>query len=63
VTLAHADLDPVGVAARLLDEGIDTSAIPASRAPGDLAVGVLRASLHTYCQAEDMNALEFSLRR
>jgi pyridoxal 5-phosphate dependent beta-lyase len=63
VTLAHPAEDPVGVAGRLLDEGIATTAIPAGRAPADLDRGVLRISLHAYCQPEDLDRLEFSLRR
>jgi len=63
VTLAHPDQDPVGVAGRLLAEGIATTAIPTGRAPADLAAGVLRISLHAYCDTEDLDRLEFSLRR
>ncbi len=63
VTLAHPSQDPVAVAARLLQEGIATTAIPAARAPADLSRGVLRVSLHAYCDTEDLDVLEFSLRR
>ncbi|HEV2309330.1 MAG TPA: aminotransferase class V-fold PLP-dependent enzyme [Acidimicrobiia bacterium] len=63
VTLAHPVEDPVAVARRLLGEGVATTAIPSDRAPDDLACGVLRISLHAYCQAEDLDRLEFSLRR
>ena len=63
VTLAHPTEDPVAAAARLLAAGVATTAIPAARAPADLACGVLRVSLHAYCQAEDLDRLEFSLRR
>ena len=63
VTLAHPVEDPVAVAGRLLAEGIATTAIPSSRAPDDLRCGVLRVSLHAYCQPEDLDRLEFSLRR
>lgn len=63
VTLAHPAEDPVAVAGRLLAEGIATTAIPAARAPDDLTCGVLRVSLHAYCELEDLDRLEFSLRR
>ncbi|HWW46036.1 MAG TPA: aminotransferase class V-fold PLP-dependent enzyme, partial [Acidimicrobiia bacterium] len=63
VTLAHPVEDPVAVAGRLWDKGIATTAIPASRAPDDLTCGVLRVSLHAYCEPEDLDRLEFSLRR
>jgi pyridoxal 5-phosphate dependent beta-lyase len=63
VTLAHPDHDPTDVARRLLAEGLVTSAIPTTRAAGDLAAPVLRVSLHAYCGPEDLDALEFSLRR
>lgn len=63
VTLRHADLDPIAVAHRLLEEGMVTSAIPSARAAGDLAAPVLRVSLHAYCQPEDLDRVEFSLRR
>ena len=63
MTLAHAVEDPVAAAGRLLDEGIATTAIPAARAPDDLTRGVLRVSLHAYCEPEDLDRLEFSLRR
>lgn len=63
VTLAHPDLDPVDVAAELLHAGIATTAIPVGRAPTDLIRGVLRVSLHAYCDTEDLDRLEFSLRR
>ncbi|HEY6319303.1 MAG TPA: aminotransferase class V-fold PLP-dependent enzyme, partial [Acidimicrobiia bacterium] len=63
VTLAHPSQDPVAVAGRLLQEGIATTAIPAARAPADLSRGVLRVSLHAYCDTEDLDVLEFSLRR
>jgi pyridoxal 5-phosphate dependent beta-lyase len=63
VTLAHPDEDPLVCAARLFAEGITTTAIPAWRAPADLAAGVLRISLHAYCDEGDLDRLEFSLRR
>jgi pyridoxal 5-phosphate dependent beta-lyase len=63
VTLAHPDQDPVECAARLFAEGITTTAIPADRVPTDLASGVLRISLHAYCDEGDLDRLEFSLRR
>ncbi len=62
VTLAHPDLDPLVVAADLLGAGIATTAIPAARAPADLTRSVLRVSLHAYCDADDVDRLEFSLR-
>jgi len=61
VTLAHPDLDPVAAAASLLAAGVATTAIPVGRAPADLTRGVLRVSLHAYCDAEDLDRLEFSL--
>ena len=61
VTLAHPDLDPVAAAASLLAAGVATTAIPVGRAPTDLTRGVLRVSLHAYCDAEDLDRLEFSL--
>ena len=63
VTLAHPDRDPVTVARDLLAQGIVMSAIPVTRAVGDLAGPRLRVSLHAYCCPEDLDALEFSLRR
>ena len=63
VTLAHPDHDPLAVAAALLADGIATTAIPAARAPADLTRGVLRVSLHAYCDTDDLDRLEFSLRR
>jgi hercynylcysteine S-oxide lyase len=63
VTLAHPDRDPATVAGELLGDGIVTSAIPAPRAAGDLAGPVLRVSLHAYCEPDDLDRLEFSLRR
>jgi pyridoxal 5-phosphate dependent beta-lyase len=63
VTLAHPTLDPLAVAARLLGDGITTSAIPTPRAPSDLPAAVLRVSLHAYCDEGDLDRLEFSLRR
>ncbi len=63
VTLAHPELDPVACAARLLAAGITTTAIPAGRVPIDLRAGVLRISLHAYCDEGDVDRLEFSLRR
>jgi hercynylcysteine S-oxide lyase len=63
VTLAHPDRDPMAVARDLLTEGIVTSAIPVTRALGDLDGPRLRISLHAYCQPEDLDPLEFSLRR
>lgn len=63
VTLAHPTEDPVAVAARLLAAGVATSAIPVARAPGELRRPVLRVSLHAYCDADDLDRLEFSLRR
>jgi hercynylcysteine S-oxide lyase len=63
VTLAHPDRDPVTVARSLLGEGIVTSAIPVTRALGDLAGPRLRVSLHAYCNPGDLDRLEFSLRR
>jgi pyridoxal 5-phosphate dependent beta-lyase len=63
VTLAHPDHDPAMVARQLLEDGIVTSAIPATRAAGDLAGPVLRVSLHAYCGPDDLDRLELSLRR
>ncbi len=63
VTLAHPDRDPMAVARDLLGQGIVTSAIPVTRALGDLAGPLLRVSLHAYCNPEDLDPLEFSLRR
>jgi pyridoxal 5-phosphate dependent beta-lyase len=63
VTLAHLEEDPVVRAAGLFAEGITTTAIPARRAPADLTSGVLRISLHAYCDEGDLDRLEFSLRR
>ncbi len=63
VTLAHPHEDPIGRAARLFAEGITTTAIPTHRAPTDLTSGVLRVSLHAYCDGDDLDRLEFSLRR
>ncbi len=63
VTLAHPDRDPMAVARGLLAEGIVTSAIPVTRALGDLARPLLRVSLHAYCNPEDLDPLELSLRR
>lgn len=63
VTLSHPDRQPPAVARTLLEDGIVVSAIPAERAPADLDCDVLRVSLHAYCQPEDLDRLEFSLRR
>ncbi len=63
VTLAHPSLDPVAVAVELLGAGIATTAIPTDRAPADLRQGVLRVSLHAYCDEDDLDRLELSLRR
>ena len=63
VTLAHPDRDAARVAAELLQAGVATSAIPVGRAPTDLTGGVLRISLHAYCEPDDLDRLEFSLRR
>ncbi|HSO95290.1 MAG TPA: aminotransferase class V-fold PLP-dependent enzyme [Acidimicrobiia bacterium] len=63
VTLAHPDEDPMATARALLERGIVTSAIPVARAPRDLSAPRLRISLHAYCRLDDLDALEFSLRR
>lgn len=63
VTLAHPDRDPMTTARALLEQGIVTSAIPVARAPADLRAPRLRISLHAYCRLDDLDAVEFSLRR